>query len=74
MEMPGDLTSEEHQQIFERLRQHALEIWGADRTSEIESNLRTAALSVGRLERLRFSRDESPGFYLSEKSLAANHE
>jgi len=69
VELPGDLTSEERQEIFERLQRDSVEKWGSERTACIAENLRDAALSVGRLERLRFSRDDAPGFYLHEMNM-----
>lgn len=74
MKLPGDLTPEEQQAVFDRIRAQAVERWGADRAMALETNLRDAAIAVGRLERLRFSRDDAPGFFLSDKSLGVHHE
>lgn len=66
MNYPGDLTNEERQQVFEKLREQSVGRWGEHRTAAIESSLKSASASVERLDRLRFSRDEAPGFYLQE--------
>ncbi len=66
MEFPGDLTAEEKQTAFDKLRALAVEKWGEERASAIEPSLRSAAVSVARLGRLGFSRDDAPGFFLHE--------
>lgn len=66
MTFPGDLTEDERQLAFERLRVRAAETLGEERAAEIEESLRAMATSIARLERLRFSRDDAPGFYLHE--------
>lgn len=66
MKFPGDLTEEEEQQAFEALREISVKRWGEQRTVAIERSLRHAGAAVARLERLRFSRDDAPGFYLHE--------
>lgn len=66
MKFPGDLTDEERQQAFEKMRELAANRWSESRAQAIENSLRDASAAVARLERLRFSRDEAPGFYLHE--------
>ena len=66
MEIPGDPTPEERQEAFERLHERAVEAWGAERAAALEQSLRDASLAITRLERVRFSRDDAPGFYLKE--------
>ena len=66
MEFPGDLTVEERQAAYEKLREQAVERWGEERAAAIQSSLAEAAAAVARLDRLRFSRDDAPGFYLHE--------
>ena len=66
MRFPGDLTDEERQQAFEKMRAEAVERWGEQRAQAIENSLKDASAAVASLDRLRFSRDEAPGFYLHE--------
>lgn len=66
MKFPGDLTDEERQQAFEKLRDVAVEKWSEARALAIEESLNEAAAAIARLDRLRFSRDDAPGFYLHE--------
>ena len=66
MGIPGDPTPEEQEETFRRLRERAVEMWGAERAAAIEESLRSANLAIARLERVRFSRDDVPGFYLHE--------
>ena len=66
MNIPGDPTSEEREEAYEQLHQRAVEMWGAGRAAGIEESLRAASLAIARLERVRFSRNDVPGFYLHE--------
>lgn len=66
MNYPGDLTEEERQQAFEKLREQSVAKWGEHRTVAIETSLKSVSTSIERLDRLRFSRDEAPGFFLHE--------
>ncbi len=66
MKFPGDLTGEELEAAYQQLRERSVERWGEQRTAEIERDLRNTAAAIARLERLRFSRDDAPAFYLHE--------
>lgn len=72
MNFPGDLTDDEKQESFEELRLKALAKWGEQRTLALEDSLRDASAAVARLDLLRFSRDDSPAFYLHETVPNAN--
>ena len=61
---PGDLTDEEKHHSFLQMRAEAVEKWGERRAADLEDILRKTAIAVGRVERLQFSPDEAPGFYL----------
>ena len=74
MPEPGDATDRAKQQQFERLQRLAKEKWGADRAEVIEPSVKQAAASIARLELLRFSRDDAPGFYLHETAPDPNYE
>ncbi len=70
MRFPGDLTDEERQQAFEKMHKEAVERWGEQRAQALAGSIRDASSAVARLERLRFSRDDAPGFYLHETALS----
>ncbi len=70
MKFPGDLTDEERQEAFDRLRERAVEALGEERATAIEVSLWKASEAVARLDPLRFSRDDSPAFYLHETAPA----
>ncbi len=66
MKFPGDLTEEERHEAFDQLRKIAVEHWGEKRATLIESSLVEASVAIARLNRLHFSRDDAPGFFLHE--------
>ena len=68
LNIPGDPSPEEHQQAFEQLYRRAVEMWGAERSESLDTSLRQASLSLLRLERIRFSRNDAPGFFLHEQA------
>ena len=66
MDIPGDPTPQEQQVVYEQLRQRTVEMWGEERASGLEPSLRSVSLAVARLEKVRFSRSDAPGFYLHD--------
>ena len=66
MKFPGDLTDEERRHAFDELRALAVADWGEHRAEAMEVSLREASAAITRLGRLRFSRDDAPGFYLHD--------
>ncbi len=66
MDIPGDPMPEEREAAFERLHGRAVEMWGSDRAAALERSLREASVAILRLERVRFSRSDAPGFFLHE--------
>ena len=66
MRFPGDATERELEQAFAHLRETSVARWGEARTTAIESVLRDAGAAIVRLDRVRFAREDAPGFYLHE--------
>jgi hypothetical protein len=69
MDIPGDPTPQEREEAFERLHERAVETWGAERALALEESLRQTSLAIIRLQKIRFSRNDAPGFYLHETGL-----
>jgi hypothetical protein len=68
LNIPGDPLPEEHQQAYELVHQRAVEVWGDDRAEALGDSLREASLSILRLERVRFSRNDAPVFFLHKQA------
>lgn len=71
MPEPGDASEEAKAEQLLRLHRLAVEKFGEERAAAVESSLKQAAASIARLELLRFSRDDSPAFYLQDMADAS---